>query len=406
MRKTNLFYIEDNKSNFLTFSNYGEYLTGVCLSTNHKIFPASFICLDLPFNETHTLDEFKKFLMCYYENKLAWIRDQFDIQDRKFEDSRQELNYLLEAIYLFFDNNTIDIKYFGDIVEHDYNGTYNDSICIVDFNKIKKSNISYIDIRNNVYNKQNLNLYNWNDELDMNIFHAITDIDIYIEDNPNYSYKNSDVYIENNFINFEDLENTETQYNDKTEISFNCIIPLFDVINISIEENTDNINEDFDENNKYKRIPYGIWFSSERSDNTLNNITLYKNNDNISQSWSLVISSKFAPYPLGVKIDDNNIDNIEKYTYAELLSKNSELLEKYNDLTEKYFDILSEMSLLKNKINNLEQLGSNSVYSLIDEVNDKLYKYDVTFNSTIKELKEKFDEQMNSLKWKAINTSD
>lgn len=406
MRKTNLFYIEDNKSNFLTFSNYGEYLTGVCLSTNHKIFPASFICLDLPFNETHTLDEFKKFLMCYYENKLAWIRDQFDIQDRKFEDSRQELNYLLEAIYLFFDNNTIDIKYFGDIVEHDYNGTYNDSICIVDFNKIKKSNISYIDIRNNVYNKQNLNLYNWNDELDINIFHAITDIDIYIEDNPNYSYENSDVYIENNFINFEDLENTETQYNDKTEISFNCIIPLFDVINVSIEENTDNINEDFDENNKYKRIPYGIWFSSEKSDNTLNNITLYKNNDNISQSWSLVISSKFAPYPLGVKIDDNNIDNIEKYTYAELLSKNSELLEKYNDLTEKYFDILSEMSLLKNKINNLEQLGSNSVYSLIDEVNDKLYKYDVTFNSTIKELKEKFDEQMNSLKWKAINTSD
>lgn len=406
MRKTNLFYIEDNKSNFLTFSNYGEYLTGVCLSTNHKIFPASFICLDLPFNETHTLDEFKKFLMCYYENKLAWIRDQFDIQDRKFEDSRQELNYLLEAIYLFFDNNTIDIKYFGDIVEHDYNGTYNDSICIVDFNKIKKSNISYIDIRNNVYNKQNLNLYNWNDELDMNIFHAITDIDIYIEDNPNYSYENSDVYIENNFINFEDLENTETQYNDKTEISFNCIIPLFDVINVSIEENTDNINEDFDENNKYKRIPYGIWFSSERSDNTLNNITLYKNNDNISQSWSLVISSKFAPYPLGVKIDDNNIDNIEKYTYAELLSKNSELLEKYNDLTEKYFNILSEMSLLKNKINNLEQLSSNSVYSLIDEVNDKLYKYDVTFNSTIKELKEKFDEQMNSLKWKAINTSD
>ena len=48
-RKTNLFYNALSKdSNFLTFSNYTESLTGNFLSTDTKLFPSTFLCLKIP----------------------------------------------------------------------------------------------------------------------------------------------------------------------------------------------------------------------------------------------------------------------------------------------------------------------------------------------------------------------
>ena len=102
-RKTNLFYSTGIDSNFLTFSNYTESLTGNILVTNSKMFPSKFICLYIP-----TLDEkiinqeveenidnnlilesfeerkadfIKRILVGYYENKLAILRDNLSIED-------------------------------------------------------------------------------------------------------------------------------------------------------------------------------------------------------------------------------------------------------------------------------------------------------------------------------------
>ena len=50
-RKTNLFYLSGNDSNFLTFSNYTEYLTSVFLNTSLHMFMSKFIALNLPFDE-------------------------------------------------------------------------------------------------------------------------------------------------------------------------------------------------------------------------------------------------------------------------------------------------------------------------------------------------------------------
>lgn len=399
MRKTNLFYLNENNSNFLTFSNYGEYLTGVCLSTNHKIFPSSFICLDLPFNLNNTLEDFKKFLMCYYENKLACLRDEYDEMDNKPEDlnlNQKLLKYLLEAICIFFKDNTAsNIKYYGDIVEHDYNGTYNDSICIVDLNKAKTFSIinnkeiySYQSDNNNI-------LHNWtSEELGeySNYCHPI--------------YDNNQKYDFENFIEFDN----ELINNEINEISFNCIIVLFDVINISIEENTNHINESILDNHKYLNIPYGIWFASENSENhKLNNIELHKENDNISQSWSLVVSSKFTPYPLGLKINDSEIIvNTEKYTYAELLSKNAEILEKYNNLNGNYQLLLTKYNELSNKINNIEQLYPNldNKYELTDRIELIIQENQKMIDQKINQLTSQFNDLLNQFKWKAINTSN
>ena len=47
-RSTNLFYTVGSDTNFITFSNYGESLTGNFLSVNTKLFPSHFLCLDIP----------------------------------------------------------------------------------------------------------------------------------------------------------------------------------------------------------------------------------------------------------------------------------------------------------------------------------------------------------------------
>ena len=44
-RKTNLFYLSGDDSNFISFSNYSESLTGNILSTDWKLFPSKFLCL-------------------------------------------------------------------------------------------------------------------------------------------------------------------------------------------------------------------------------------------------------------------------------------------------------------------------------------------------------------------------
>ena len=426
MRKTNLFYLEGNDTKFLTFSNYGEYLTGVCLSTNHKIWPSSFICLNLPFSNneiteietyvptndynagigtfdnqstsqyTHNVHDFKKFLMCYYENKLAYLRDNYDLQNKKQEDIHGDenrlLNYLLEAICLFFNNPQLDIQYFGDIVEHDYNGSYNDSICIVDFNRKKELNIGYV---NNDYKCWEItdSLYNWT-ENELYAYKPITDTNIY----PNY-------YNLENFIQCTISGNPDESQIDK--ITFNCVIPLFDIIDQNLLENSDIINENTEPNHKYKYIPYGIWFASEKEDGTLNNIELNKQNDNISQTWSLVVCSKFAPYPMGLTINDefNEVEKtIEQYTYAELLAKHSQLLTNYNELSNNYNDLSNKVSDLLKRVNNIEQLYPENHIRLVDNINDILQCNNIEQNEKIEGLRNKFNDLLEQLKWKAINT--
>ena len=80
-RKTNLFYLSGEESNFITFSNYGESLTGNFLATNWKLFPTKFLCFYIPDLDVDdkTYEErkshFINYLSRYYENKLAFLRD-------------------------------------------------------------------------------------------------------------------------------------------------------------------------------------------------------------------------------------------------------------------------------------------------------------------------------------------
>ncbi|MBO5003839.1 MAG: hypothetical protein J6D03_00930 [Clostridia bacterium] len=146
-RKTNLFYNAlSQDSNFLTFSNYTESMTGNFLSTDTKLFPSTFLCLKIPRLQSSDADyrivkqEFiQNWLIRRYENKLAFLRDYCKKEDDFVESRLMPLNYLLEYIYEY-DPNT-EITYVDNITEQDYNGTYTDTICIIDSTKFKHANI-------------------------------------------------------------------------------------------------------------------------------------------------------------------------------------------------------------------------------------------------------------------------
>lgn len=104
------------------------------------------------------------YLVGYYENKLAYLRDWCTNNDLLVESKLLPLNYLLETIYKY-DPDT-EIKYIGNVTEQDYNGTFTDTICVIDttkysYSKKPESNdvLSYNSV--NIYNESLSYLYGW-----------------------------------------------------------------------------------------------------------------------------------------------------------------------------------------------------------------------------------------------------
>ena len=92
--------------------------------------------------------------MCYYENKLAYLRDYFTQNKKSIEGKIYPLNYLLEFFnYLQFNNNTWELNtentnheykivYANDITEQDYNGTFSDMIFVINLNDWKTCRVN------------------------------------------------------------------------------------------------------------------------------------------------------------------------------------------------------------------------------------------------------------------------
>lgn len=405
-RKTNLFYLTGNDTNFLTFSNYTDYLTSVFLNTSYKMFMSTFLAFNLPFDDNEkTIPKFKEFLMCYYENKLTILREHITTKDSISK--IHTLNYLLEAIHKFFDGqDTVHyedmIKYKGDIVEQDYDGTYADSICIIDFNNYYDASITYdstLDESTDTllsFTEDDIdidNLYGWGNELDtLGTYKPIYDYDIQLVDN-----KRTCGYYQSSPLTL-----IKTNKSESSQITFNCIIPLFDIYaitgndfnNINHTELDIDLSSNEDPLKNFKNIPYGIWITEHP-------ITLYKDaNTGFGQSWSLVISSKFSPFPYGVKyIGDatkDSVDKIEKYTYAQLLADQSKLYIQFQNA-------LDKIQELQNRVNALNKsIESIATYSNIDDIREYLSKLDSIIDSKIDDQTKDIREMVNNLKWKNI----
>ena len=403
-RKTNLFYTQNQDSNFLTFSNFTEALTGNFLSTDWKVYPSRFLCLYIPtlVNEQAKQDFIKNYLVAYYENKLAFLRDYYtkqlnnsnNVKEFDIEGDTNALAWLFETINKYCEDNSTEyeINFIGEVTEFDYKGTYTDSICIIDAsegykegtNQLKtytiavdsKVNILYSDDNENVLDKSIL--YNWT-----------------APELANTDYENLNVKLDNNDDNtysiYSEYELT-TDVTDRTNLRFNVIIPLFDITNIYATSNFNSVEESFskEENLEYKNYvynestdtldkvsidysskelrsinnPMGIWFSDELIELKRDKESKY------APSWSITISSQFKPFPYSGQYLNNDItstDNQQAFqTYAQILARQSTLNYELSNIS-------SRLTKLEQTVARLNNLSTQSI-------NEKLLEYDTVIN--------------------------
>lgn len=392
-RKTNLFYNNGPDAKFLTFSNYTEAMTGNFVSTNTKLYPSKFLCLYLPTLEEggdETKQEFINDILCgKYENKLAFLRDAIIANNEKnqlntytIESQLSSLAYLLQYIKEFDDG--AEIVYVGEISEQDFNGTYTDTICVVDTLTYHKGEL----IKDEEYEGQYVpyytdapelkdKLYGWfyvNGTSAVSTFEPANKItpsfDGVDEDGYN-TYDLSTPYSSLHLTKVESFEADDTDGNNEKEVKFNILIPLFDIINIDYKSDIVTINDgDFnlkadgikDENGVYNapyisNVPLGIWFS------TIPTITLYRDKEKkYAQSWSLVIGSQFKPFPymadIPYEISRDSISGAYS-TFAQILINQNNITDRLSELSNTLTDMRNKLTELERKVNNCPGIDNN-----------------------------------------------
>lgn len=423
-RKTNLFYLSGDDSNFISFSNYSESLTGNILSTNWKLFPSKFLCLYIKLLDVDNHDLyierkewFIKYLVSYYENKLAFLRDYYINNDLNVEKNLLPLNYLLEALYRLPENyadeikikdyseikqngNNIKISFIGDITEQDYNGIYTDIINVITSGDYAKGDIIVdhtLDIYNIEYPDTTDYLYGW---VDANgDYNGPSGYDI----NPIYDYTNNG---KNNYYVNSCITGISTEkHNTEENIKFNILIPLYDLININKDSNTVKLVEDekilvndveqngidlTDSDTGYvKNVPMGIWFSETPIELKRDVKTGY------SPSWSLVLSSQFKPFPYSKKIpgeiSQNNIKD-GYATYAQILIRQNKLLDKLESVISQINDLHKRVDQIESKLN----VGSS--YS-VDKMQTELINFENHITKNLNDFKDEVYSKLSN-NWK------
>lgn len=405
-RKTNLFYASGQDSNFLTFSNYTEAITGNMAATDWKIYPSRFICMYLPKLETNPAtrkDLITRYLISYYENKLAIVKDWCIEEGKKLELNILSLEWLMEAIKKY--DTDAKIVYSSEVTELDYNGVYSDTICIIDGTELPQVwNFTTGTLPTMSISTDNTLLNGWNEE-ELNLLYTEDDVNLEpIYDNGN-EYNLTPKYVK--------ISKSSEASSDRS-IKFNIVIPVFDIIDFNPSTNPDNIDESradilYEYNTESenpidveiieneiatKNIPFGIWISDKTIELTRDEYTKY------SPSWSLVISSQFKPFPYSDTIptevaDSRNGDAFA--TYAQVLCRQNDMLNEFNTLSIQIKELMSKVANLENIVTKLNLSGATS--SLEQEIAD----LNIRLNNYMTETNTKIENSI--LRW-SVNNSD
>ena len=416
MRKTNLLYSTyiGEENSFLTFSNYTEAMTGNHLSVNTKMFPSTFLCAYINVSEEN-IGSFINTIVGKYENKLAFLRDTFTKDSNiSAEDNIYPLEYLINTLKDF--DNEFSINYVGQVTEQDYNGTFCDTMCIIStednggkaipnpVNGVKKT----VD-----YNNNSTYLYGWSS---------------YDATSSSYIYNGPSIY-EHVKPLFDNDENNSYMYVSSYEhdklifkpdakaksIEFNCIIPLFDIVNVDHKSNESNITESSDtelldaespdvEQSKPSNtlevdltsstcnVPMGIWFSQK-----FKKITLQRDETSgFWPSWSLVLSSQFKPFPKSphLQSDTQNVSSTDAFgTFAQILVEQARLADEHTDIAVNAQALSNRISNVESKINNIStNMSLDALQNKIDQIDTKL--------ASLTESLEKVNSLISSITWK------
>lgn len=409
-------------------------------------------------------------LVTYYENKLASLRDFCVDKNMNQESVLLPLNYLLETLESF--DPDFKISCIGDITEQDWNGTFSDTICVVDtksfksgtivkdnnytmslapvdgddtkdnilnnydserylhgwfttkteyikeldFDKDEKNTVSINNVASNnlytnLYSKlsteeqikfkrtHNISTGDTDDyntyimmvpEADKEIPEYVNTLEAiikaseikeeyigphYVEDlKPEYdNYENGTHYYELTSPLKEISFTTHNDVKEWNEVSFNLLIPLFDLVDMNYNTNSTNVessdhlnlaNEDEDKEMCVKNMPLGIWFSGPQPVSLKSDLST-----GFSPSWSLSLSSQFKPFPTSDYMPSEMTSDAKKEaycTFAQILSRQNEVLDKFEDM----YKIMNKLS---ERISSLESVTG----SVLTSYNLDTFKTDI-----------------------------
>ena len=416
MRKTNLLYSTyiGEENSFLTFSNYTEAMTGNHLSVNTKMFPSTFLCAYINVSEEN-IGSFINTIVGKYENKLAFLRDTFTKDSNiSAEDNIYPLEYLINTLKDF--DNEFSINYVGQVTEQDYNGTFCDTLCIIStednggkaipnpVNGVKKT----VD-----YNNNSTYLYGWSSYDATSSSYIYNGPSIYEHVKPLFDNDKN-----NSYMYVSSYEHDKLIFTPDTKaksIEFNCIIPLFDIVNVDPKSNESNITESSDtelpdtespdvEQSKPSNtlevdltsstcnVPMGIWFSQK-----FKKITLQRDETSgFWPSWSLVLSSQFKPFPKSphLQSDTQNISSTDAFgTFAQILVEQARLTDEHTDIAVNAQALSNRISNVESKINNIStNMSLDALQNKIDQIDTKL--------ASLTESLEKVNSLISSITWK------
>ena len=416
MRKTNLLYSTyiGEENSFLTFSNYTEAMTGNHLSVNTKMFPSTFLCAYINVSEEN-IGSFINTIVGKYENKLAFLRDTFTKDSNiSAEDNIYPLEYLINTLKDF--DNEFSINYVGQVTEQDYNGTFCDTMCIISTeDNGGNTTLSNATVAKKTvdYNNNSTYLYGWSSYDTTSSSYIYNGPSIYKDVKPLFDNDKN-----NSYMYVSSYEHDKLIFTPDTKaksIEFNCIIPLFDIVNVDHKSNESNITESSDtelpdtespdvEQSKPSNtlevdltsstcnVPMGIWFSQK-----FKKITLQRDETSgFWPSWSLVLSSQFKPFPKSphLQSDTQNVSSTDAFgTFAQILVEQARLTDEHTDIAVNVQALSNRISDVESKINNIStNMSLDALQNKIDQIDTKL--------ASLTESLEKVNSLISSITWK------
>ena len=233
-----------------------------------------------------------------------------------------------------------------------------------------------------------------------------------------YEYNGADVVTldmsKNNEYNIdpEILKLNISTSNDE-EMEFNCIIPLYDIVDINYKSNFNTIERIISVNGEGEidltpsvtnkmyctNVPLGMWFYTDGDENGdgTTSMKLYLDTESgFSQSWSLTIASQFKPFPYSSKMPSEltTNSNTNAYaTFAQVLASQSAMIDNFNKLTR-------TIAYMNDHIRNMEsQLANLGTSYNIDNIHREFNNFEINMNNKFNVLKDDVISQLSYLKW-------
>lgn len=304
-------------------------------------------------------EAFIKYLVEYYENKLATLRD-----DKTLNGKVYPMSYLMDAIrcakfskynadingYTCHYDNSVDkntnpvINYVGRVANYDkQDGNFADFIMTIDNGDTFEWTLNET---NEEFDYKTIHVDDDNDKLHGWGGYDVEELNKYT---PQYDNQDTNDYYQTQLYSSLSIIRDDTNNNKIGDLKFNVVIPLYQIRN-----KIDMIIGDvFNWNDSYGEVvvPYGMWICPQEYSVNL------QSDGKIRPSWSLMVSTQFKPFPYSNPSNNGetnkSTDSTASYmSFAAVLKNYTVLMDKFNQMNASMIQLSNDFYNIINIINN------------------------------------------------------